>query len=98
LKIIIEQIKFLDFIDSGRAKDLRLGGCKGIFSTKFRKTSEKRTENFLLLLEKVENFSYWGGGEGAVYTSPHTPASAAPVYRMKNNNQIVPCALLEVSD
>jgi len=93
LKIIIEQIKFLDFIDSGRGKDLRLGGCKGIFSTKFRKKSEKRTENFLLLLEKVENFSYWG-----VYTPPHTPASAAPVYRIKNNNQIVPCALLEVSD
>jgi len=90
LKIIIEQIKFLDFIDSGRGKDLRLGGCKGIFSTKFRKKSEKRTENFLLLLEKVENFSYWGG--------VHSPASAAPVYRIKNNNQIVPSALLEVSD
>ena len=57
-----------DDIHSGRAKDLRLGGCKQflgeckeIFALKFRKKSVKRTKKFFFRWEKMIIFDYWGG-------------------------------------
>jgi len=48
----------------------KMRGCKGVFSTKFRKKSKKRTENLPLLLEKIENFQLFGGGGIHSPTSP----------------------------
>jgi hypothetical protein len=57
------------------------GGCKGVFSTKFRKNSEQHTENLLLLLEKIEDFQLLG----SIHSSTPPPASAASVYSTNIN-------------
>jgi len=64
-------------VSSSRAKDLRLGCCKEFgggdvkryFQRSFAKKSEKRTENSLLLLEKIENFQLLRGLHSPLPTS-----------------------------